>query len=58
MKACIFTLKTFVNKASLWDEYEKAYFKRKFIFRVIYSRSEAKMKHHYTMEEVMKNINK
>ena len=52
VKAGFCILKTFFNRNLLWDEDEKVYFRRDFIFGLICSESDAKMKHYYLLEEI------
>lgn len=52
MKASFYILKTFFNKNLLWDPDEKAYFKRYFIFKLIYDEASSKMKYYYHDYEV------
>jgi len=47
IKGVYFVFKTFLNKELLWDSHEKAYFRRRFIFKSVYRQSESKMKHYY-----------
>lgn len=57
-KALLFTFKTIFNKNLLWDSYEKAYFRRNVLFSLILSKSDSKMNHYYTMDEVKQTIYK
>jgi hypothetical protein len=58
IKANLYAIKTLFDKDLLWDEEEKAYFKRRFIFELIYNEASSKMKHYYTFEEVNEHLNK
>lgn len=54
VKAASYILGTFFNRDILWDPDEKAYFKRSFIFGLILTEADIKMKHYYTMDEIKK----
>lgn len=47
LNASLYLLKTFFNRNILWDVDEKAYFRRRFIFKLILAEAYSKMKHYY-----------
>lgn len=53
VKAGLDIFKTFFNKGILWDSYEKAYFRRSFIFSLILSEADTEMKHYYFLNEII-----